>query len=251
MSNFLFLLLLFLISCSNNTISSEKIFITDLKNNKKEYDESLVNRQNGTHRIFGINEKDSTFGIVLVHGYYPKNWREKGLEWVNPIFELSKIKVPLWFFKYDWKNCPENSADSLYFKLKDLISNNPHLDSLWVLGHSLGGVVTSLFAESWTDNLPITVHSIAAPLAGMKRFKDNQCREAEKETYTVRDQINYTQWKTVKEQDGAFKRLEFDPQNVLIKGGEVINLPATWKDNRLGHNKSIQWVCEEVSRKIK
>ena len=26
------------------------------------------------HRIFGINEKDSTFGIVLVHGCYPKNW---------------------------------------------------------------------------------------------------------------------------------------------------------------------------------
>ena len=35
--------------CSNNTISSKKIFITDLKNNKKEYDESLVDRQNGMH----------------------------------------------------------------------------------------------------------------------------------------------------------------------------------------------------------
>ena len=123
MSNFLFILLIFLIGCSNNTINSKKIFITDLKNSKKEYNESLVNRKNGIHRIFGVSEKDSTFGIVLVHGYYPKNWREKGLEWVNPIFELSKIKVPLWFFKYDWKNCPENSADSLYFKLKDLISN--------------------------------------------------------------------------------------------------------------------------------
>ena len=99
-------------------------------------------------------------------------------------------------------------------------------DSLWVLGHSLGGVVTSLFAESWTGDLPISVHSIAAPLTGMKRFKDNHCIGTEKETYTVRDQINYTQWKTIKEQDGAFKRLEFDPQNVLIKGGKVITLPA-------------------------
>ena len=137
------------------------------------------------------------------------------------------------------------------YELKNIFSNNSHLDSLWVLGHSLGGVVASLFAESWTDDLPITVHSIAAPLAGMKRFKDNQCRRAEKETYTVRDQINYTQWKTVKEQDGAFKRLEFDPQNVLIKGGKAITLPGTWKDTRLGHNKSIQWVCEEVTRKIR
>ena len=251
MSNFLFILLLFLIGCSNNTISSKKIFITDLKNNKKEYDEYLINRKNGMHRIFGINEKDSTFGIILVHGYYPKNWRGKGLEWVSSISELSKSNIPIWFFKYDWENCPENSADFLYFELKNLVSNNLHLDSLWVLGHSLGGVVTSLFAESWTDNLPITVHSIAAPLAGMERFKKNQCRSAEKQVYVIRNEIRYTQWKTVKEQDGAFKHLEFDPQNVLIKGGEVITLPETWNDARLGHNKSIQWVCEEVSRNIR
>ena len=57
------------------------------------------------------------------------------------------------------------------------------MDSLWVLGHSLGGVVTSLFAENWTDDLPISVHSIAAPLTGMKEFKDNRCRVTEKETY--------------------------------------------------------------------
>ena len=85
----------------------------------------------------------------------------------------------------------------------------------------------------------------------MKRFKNNHCRGTEKETYAIRDQINYTQWKTVKEQDGAFKNLEFDPQNVLIKGGEIITLPGTWKKTRLGHNKSIQWVCEEVTRKIR
>ena len=169
MSNFLFILFLFLMGCSKNTIGSKKIFITDLKSNEKEYDEYLVNRQNGMHRIFGMNEKDSTFGIVLVHGYYPKNWRGKGLEWVNPVFKLSKTNVPLWFFKYDWEDCPENSADSLYFELKNMISNNSHLDSLWVLGHSLGGVVTSLLKTG--QMIYISVHSIAAPLTGMKSSK--------------------------------------------------------------------------------
>ena len=37
-------------------------------------------------------------------------------------------------------------------------------------------------------------------------------------------------------------------KNVLIKGGKVIALPETWKNTRLGHNKSIQWVCEKVIR---
>ena len=131
-----------------------------------------------------------------------------------------------------------------------MISNNSHLDSLWVLGHSLGGVVTSLFAENWTDNLPVTVHSIAAPLTGMKRFVNNQCKDAERKVYAIRNEIRYTQWKTVKEQDGAFKRLEFDPQNVLIKGGKIITLPKTWKNTRLGHNKSINGFVKKLQGRL-
>ena len=102
-----------------------------------------------------------------------------------------------------------------------------------------------MFSEQWDQNFPLTVHTIATPLA-TNRFEDSHCSFKGKKTYEINENITYTQWKTVKNQDGAFKHLEFDPQNVLIKGGKVIALPETWKNTRLGHNKSIQWVCEKL-----
>jgi len=41
-------------------------------------------------------------------------WPTKGFEWVSPIVELSHRQIPIRFFKYDWDECPENSADYLY-----------------------------------------------------------------------------------------------------------------------------------------
>jgi len=31
---------------------------------------------------------------------------------------------------------------------------------------------------------------------------------------------------------------------VNIESGKIILLPEEWDDTRLGHNRSIQWVCE-------
>jgi hypothetical protein len=205
----------------------------------------LINRSNGIHRLGGINEKDSTWGIITVHGYYPMGWLKKGFEWVSPIVELSHRKIPVWFFKYDWGDCPENSADHLYREIEKLIGNNSHLDSLWIIGHSLGGVVTSLFAEKWGRDFPITIHSIAAPLAGME-YRKPDCENISKAAYKISNTVSYTQWKTVQAQDGAFKNLKFDPQKVVIDGGTSILLPGEWNNSRLGHNRSIQWVCENI-----
>ena len=139
--------------------------------------------------------------------------------------ELSHRQIPIWFFKYDWDGSPENSADYLYHETEKLIGNNSHLDSLWIIGHSLGGVVTSLFAEKWRRDFPITIHSIAAPLAGMERPQPG-CENISKEDYKISNTVSYTQWKTVKNQDGAFKNLKFDPQEVFIDGGTSILLPG-------------------------
>ena len=48
--------------------------------NKSNYDEYLIDRSNGLHRLVGINEKDSTYGIIIVHDYYPMGWQTKGFE---------------------------------------------------------------------------------------------------------------------------------------------------------------------------
>ena len=44
----------------------------------------------------------------------------------------------------------------------------------------------------------------------------------------------------------SFKNLKFDPQEVFIDGGTSILLPEEWNNSRLGHNRSIQWVCQNL-----
>ena len=243
MNKYLSLFCLFFLSCAES--DHPDLLLNKLKINKSDYDEYLINRSNGIHRLGGINEKDSTWGIITTHGYYPMGWPTKGFEWVNPIVELSHRQIPVWFFKYDWNDCPENSADYLYRETEKLINNNSHLDSLWIIGHSLGGVVTSLFAEKWDRDFPITIHSIAAPLAGMERQRSD-CENISRKEYKISSTVSYVQWKTVQAQDGAFKNLKFDPQEVFINGGTSIFLPGEWNNFRLGHNRSIQWVCENI-----
>ena len=243
MNKCLSLFCVFFLSCAESDYSD--LLLNKLKINKSDYDEYLINRSNGIHRLGGINEKDSTWGIITAHGYYPMGWSTKGFEWVSPIVELSHRKIPVWFFKYDWADCPENSADYLYREIEKLIDNNSHLDSLWIIGHSLGGLVTALFAEKWGWDFPITIHSVAAPLAGVERQQPD-CKNISREEYKISSTVSYTQWKTVQAQDGAFKNLKFDPQEVLINGGTSILLPGEWNNSRLGHNRSIQWVCKNI-----
>jgi hypothetical protein len=107
----------------------------------------------------------------------------------------------------------------------------------------MGGLVTSLFAENWDHDFPITIHSIAAPLAGMDR-QMHGCEKIQRKEYKISSTVNYTQWRTVHSQDGAFRKLTVDPQEVSIESGKSILLPEEWNNIRLGHNRSIQWVCE-------
>ena len=64
--------------------------------------------------------------------------------------------------------------------------------------------------------------------------------------YFISDNVNFTQWRTVHEQDGAFKRMETDPQITTLYGGKYVDLPKNWGDLRLGHNLSIKWVCKSL-----
>ena len=41
----------------------------------------------------------------------------------------------------------------------------------------------------------------------------------------------------------------FDPQVVDIKGSIATRLPARYKENKLGHNWSISWVADEISKR--
>lgn len=245
MNLFLNLLLLLFFSCSSSYNS--EIWLNELDINKTAYNEDLINRKDGYHSIYGFEVQDSSFGIVMVHGSYPKNWDKKGYEWVEPLNVLSKNNVSMWFYKYNWNGCSNDIADSLKKHSIDLIEKNNHLDSLWFVGHSFGGLISTILSEKWERDFPISVHSIAAPLKDINN-SDDLCQDQERDDYNILQNVNYTQWKTIQSEDGAFKHLNYDPQMIKINNGKIITLPPDWKENRLGHNRSIIFVAEELTR---
>ena len=144
MNFFLILFLLVFFNCSDS--QNRGVFLEQLYSTKDDYNEYLFKRSDGLHNIKGYNVQDSSFGLIMVHGYYPKNWQSKGFEWIEPMHALSKNKIPMWFFKYDWEGCSSDIADSLKKYAMYLIENNNHLDSLWFMGHSYGGLISSLLS---------------------------------------------------------------------------------------------------------
>ena len=95
---YLVIILSLIVGCATRSNNSKFLSVNELSLDKKIYNEYLIDNPNGLHKLSGLNVKDSTWGIILVHGYYPKKWNTKGFEWVTPIFMLSEATIPLWFF---------------------------------------------------------------------------------------------------------------------------------------------------------
>ena len=135
-----------------------------------------------------------------------------------------------------------NKVVYLYDELKELLISKPQIKHITLFGHSYGGnIVTGI---SGMPNLgSIEIHSIAGALIPIKRLKKN-C------PYFVgfhnhKSLYPHFQWRTVKDQDGAFKNLPFDPQVVEIDGSQIIQLPSKRPDgSRLGHNRSVTWAID-------
>ena len=71
-----------------------------------------------------------------------------------------------------------------------------------------------------------------------------------RDEYVISNNVNFIQWKTVKEQDGLFRNMDVDPQNVKIVGGRSPRLPEEWNNTRLGHNFSLVCVCKHIGGAI-
>ena len=59
--------------------------------------------------------------------------------------------------------------------------------------------------------------------------------------------MTWRQWRTVQASDGAFKDLDTDPQLLELPALTVEQLPAEWEGGRLGHNRSITYVAEQLT----
>ena len=236
MRNILYLFMIFLlVSCSQ----SEEISLKEFKITGDVFDSGkrLMSLPYGLHTL----EENNTMEKTLIIGVHGSNSR--GYEWIYPLSSLDNSDKLVAFFRWDDSSCPGPGIQSLSQNLSDLLVEKPNIKKIILLGHSYGGILVTSFMQNWKEKLPLEIHAIAAPLKGMGPVSSMCGYEPPGET---QDNTSLHQWRTIKELDGAFKDLDYDPQETMILNSKITRLPETYKGNKLGHNWSISWVADEL-----
>ncbi len=245
---FMMMLFSFVLSCSstNETIESIEQVGTNIQGEIssqelvggiqiKDSGWMLINRANGLWKIVSDSSTQPENIIIVVHGY-----QSAGTEWVDAVRRLSEKFGVIYFYRWDWNDCPEEASNLLSKYINYLGSQTKEGAQLTMFSHSYGGVIAAHAASKIVLTIPVEIHVIAAPLKGYPRLIET-CSD-DKEVSTMHDwssNINLFQWKTVKKQDGAFKSLDFDPQDLDNEKINVFYLPETMDGHRLGHNWSV------------
>lgn len=225
-------------SSTNNTININKL---SLYNDVKKAGRELVSLSNGLNKVDRNEQHNDSTLIVAVHGY-----ESEGYEWVHFLSEFSKQYPNIYFYRYDWDNCPDELGIEFANTLDSLISIKSEISQISIFGHSYGGLVITYAAAELQTDKKISINTIASPLAGYPRIMD-ECRleysEQNQLVYSAwNSNISHHQWRTQKEQDGAFRKMDYDPQELDIYNSTVTVLPDSMDGHRLGHNWAVTWV---------
>ena len=49
--------------------------------------------------------------------------RQKGFEWTEALKNMTETQYPVWWFRHDWNDCPEQNSRTLDFALDSLKTN--------------------------------------------------------------------------------------------------------------------------------
>ena len=197
----------------------------------------LIDREYGLHLLdFDETQIDTIF--IAVHGF-----RSQGYEWVYALKKMAASNNITYFYRWDWNECPDVASIALHKEIQKLLISKPEINHVNIFGHSYGGnIVTGIMNKPDLGSLEI--HSVAGVLMPMKRHKKRCPNSIGFED--IKPLYDHYQWRTVKDQDGAFRDMSYDPQVVNIQGSTVINLPPAFQNGkRLGHNWSLKWVLDQ------
>jgi len=247
MRKFLLFVVLILISSCNSNLSDKNSFLltSDLPAGEfvKESGKKLINQPFGFTKIIADSTQFNDKIIIAVHGY-----KSEGYEWVSSLNNLAEEYSNTYFYRYDWDICPNSLSNNLADSIVALIQSNSQFNKIVIFGHSYGGLVVTYLASELEMDIPIEIHTIAAPLIGHSQIIDKCDLKYNEDNILVypswKTNITHHQWRTQKHQDGAFRDLDYDPQNINFNNSEVILLPKTMNGQRLGHNWSITWVID-------
>ena len=171
--------------------------------------------------------------LISIHGR-----DSRGFEWIYPLQTIDNEVTKTYFFRWDTTKCPQETIPIL---VKE-ISAMKDIKKITILGHSYGGILSSLLLNE-IEAIETEIHVIAAPLGSsdLKKY----C--GYKHPTSKNNNVSYYQWRTIKKLDNAFNGFDYDPQLVDFKESSVVRLPRQYRGKRLGHLWSISWVADNIN----
>ena len=171
--------------------------------------------------------------LISIHGR-----DSRGFEWIYPLQTIDNEVTKTYFFRWDTTKCPQKTIPIL---MKE-ISAMKDIEKITILGHSYGGILSSLLLNE-IEAIETEIHVIAAPLGSsdLKKY----C--GYKHPTSKNNNVSYYQWRTIKKLDYAFNSFDYDPQLIDFKESNVVRLPRQYRGKRLGHLWSISWVADNIN----
>ena len=171
--------------------------------------------------------------LISIHGR-----DSRGFEWIYPLQTIDNEVTKTYFFRWDTTKCPQETIPIL---VKE-ISAMKDIKKITILGHSYGGILSSLLLNE-IEAIETEIHVIAAPLGSsdLKKY----C--GYKHPTSKNNNVSYYQWRTIKKLDNAFNGFDYDPQLIDFKESIVVRLPREYRGKRLGHLWSISWVADNIN----
>ena len=171
--------------------------------------------------------------LISIHGR-----ESRGFEWIYPLQTIDNEVTKTYFFRWDTTKCPQKTIPIL---MKE-ISAMKDIEKITILGHSYGGILSSLLLNE-IEAIETEIHVIAAPLGSsdIKKY----C--GYKHPTSKNSNVSYHQWRTIKKLDYAFNSFDYDPQLIDFKESSVVRLPRQYRGKRLGHLWSISWVADNIN----
>ena len=124
----------------------------------------LVSLNIGLHPLEIPNGNEEVL-LIGVHGS-----RSQGFEWIYPLQTVDNNNTLTFFYRWNDQACVSPSANNLVTNISALLKEHSNIELVVLIGHSYGGVLVYSLVESWDLDLPVEIHSVAGPLAGMRNL---------------------------------------------------------------------------------
>ena len=186
---------------------------------------------------FGLHDLEANqAGKEILIGIHGRDSR--GFEWIYPLQTIDNEVTKTYFFRWDTTKCPQKTISIL---MKE-ISAMKDIEKITILGHSYGGILSSLLLNE-IEAIETEIHVIAAPLGSsdLKKYCSYE------HPTSKNNNVSYFQWRTIKKLDYAFNSFDYDPQLIDFKESSVVRLPRQYRGKRLGHLWSISWVADNIN----